>query len=169
MAVAPATRRAHSTAGFSRRSDFTLARRCLLSRRRSREAFVGFVGRRRLGRRLACRMRSTSRCSASSRLRSRLRCDWAVMMMTPSCVRRLPASFMRRMATSFGREGERRASKRSCTALAVLLTCWPPGPEARIALSSISLSSIPIWPVMCSMAYPSGRVQGARLEPASPA
>ena len=62
--------------------------------------------------------------------------------MTPSCVRRLPASFMRRSATSVGSEGERRASKRSCTAVEEVLTCWPPGPEARTKLSEISLSSI---------------------------
>jgi hypothetical protein len=32
-------------------------------------------------------------------------------------------------------------SKRSCTAVATLLTFWPPGPEARMKESSISFSS----------------------------
>ncbi len=64
------------------------------------------------------------------------------MTMTPSCVSRPPASFISRIATSLGSDGERRASKRNCTALDTLLTFCPPGPEARTKLSSISLSSI---------------------------
>src|ERR1700687_3615985 len=42
--------------------------------------------------------------------------------------------------TSCGSEGERRASKRSWTALETLFTFCPPGPEARIKLSSSSPS-----------------------------
>src|SRR5271166_2605634 len=49
---------------------------------------------------------------------------------------------MSRTATSFGRLGERRASKRSSTAVATLLTFCPPGPEERTNVSTISLSSI---------------------------
>src|SRR5271165_3586105 len=49
---------------------------------------------------------------------------------------------MSRTATSFGRLGERRASKRSSTALATLLTFCPPGPEERTNVSTISLSSM---------------------------
>ncbi len=43
------------------------------------------------------------------------------MTITPSCVSRLPASFISRIATSFGSEGERRTSKRIWTALETLL------------------------------------------------
>src|SRR3984885_8710328 len=64
------------------------------------------------------------------------------MTMTPSWVARVPASLMSRIATSFGRLGEPRASNRSSTALATLLTFCPPGPEERTKLSTISLSSM---------------------------
>src|SRR5580698_3106556 len=64
------------------------------------------------------------------------------MTITPSCVARAPASLMSRIATSFGRLGEPRASNRSSTALATLLTFCPPGPEARTKLSSSSPSGI---------------------------
>jgi hypothetical protein len=50
------------------------------------------------------------------------------------------------------RFGEPRASKRICTAVASLLTFWPPGPEARTKRSSISLSSITIWSLTAIMA-----------------
>lgn len=109
---------------------------------RSFEALVGLVGRRVWGRTAASRIISSRRSSASSRLRFWLRCACATITMTPSWVSRLPASFISRIATSLGSDGERRASKRSCTALDTLLTFCPPGPEARTKLSSISLSSI---------------------------
>ena len=61
-------------------------------------------------------------------------------MMTPSWVSLFPASFMRRSATSVGSEGERLASKRNKTAVEEVLTCWPPGPEARTeALRDLAL------------------------------
>jgi hypothetical protein len=65
-----------------------------------------------------------------------------VITNTPSRVSRLPASRISRSATSLGRDGERRTSKRSCTAVSTLLTFCPPGPEARMKLSSSSASSM---------------------------
>jgi hypothetical protein len=56
------------------------------------------------------------------------------------------------MATSFGSEGERRASKRSCTALDTLLTFCPPGPEARTKDSSNSESSMAMLSVIFNTA-----------------
>src|ERR1051325_6585884 len=67
-----------------------------------------------------------------------------MMTITPSLVRRLPASRMSRTATSLGNDGERRASKRSCTADDTLLTFCPPGPEERTKDSDSSDSSIVI-------------------------
>ena len=66
----------------------------------------------------------------------------ASIISMPSSVIRLPASEMRRFRTSSGRERELATSKRSCTAVATLLTFCPPGPEARTKYSGISLSSI---------------------------
>src|SRR5271163_2713013 len=63
------------------------------------------------------------------------------MTITPSWVARAPASLISRIATSSGRLGDPRASNRSSTALATLLTFCPPGPDARTKLSTISLSS----------------------------
>src|SRR4051794_9337575 len=63
------------------------------------------------------------------------------MTRTPSLVMRRPASVARRIRIGAERAGERAASKRSWTALATLLTFCPPGPPARMKLSSISRSS----------------------------
>ena len=52
-------------------------------------------------------MSATSRSSASARLRSCVRWFCATSTITPSLVRRLPARFISRTATSFGSEGER--------------------------------------------------------------
>src|SRR5262245_48061191 len=49
---------------------------------------------------------------------------------------------IKRTATSFGRAGECRTSKRSCTADETLLTFCPPGPEARTNDSENSDSSM---------------------------
>src|SRR5262249_2756118 len=59
-----------------------------------------------------------------------------------SSVIRRPARRVSRSRTSSRKFGERRTSKRSCTALASLLTFWPPGPEARMKRSSSSSSSM---------------------------
>src|ERR1700681_2091633 len=64
------------------------------------------------------------------------------MTRTPSRVSRRPAIRSSRMRTSAESEGERRTSKRSCTAVESLLTFWPPGPEARTKRSSSSCSSM---------------------------
>src|SRR5665213_3829807 len=64
------------------------------------------------------------------------------MSRAPSCVTRRPASLRRRcFAASFSTVVAAR-SKRSCTAVATLLTFWPPGPEARMKASEISLCGI---------------------------
>src|SRR5690242_817210 len=70
------------------------------------------------------------------------------MTITPSLVSRLPAMRINRRATSFGNDGECRASKRSCTADETLLTFCPPGPEARTNDSESSDSSIEIVSVI---------------------
>src|SRR6185295_10588339 len=70
------------------------------------------------------------------------------MTITPSLVSRLPAMRINRRATSFGRDGECRASKRSCTADETLLTFCPPGPEARTNDSESSDSSMEMLSVI---------------------
>ena len=69
------------------------------------EAIVGRVARRRFGRACAFTSKSVSRARASSRLRGWLAKLWAKMTITPSCVARVPASLISRIATSFGRLG----------------------------------------------------------------
>src|SRR5690606_36410911 len=64
------------------------------------------------------------------------------MTITPSRVARAPAWSMRRVFTGSGRDCEAGTSKRSCTAVATLLTFWPPGPELRTKLNSNSESGI---------------------------
>jgi hypothetical protein len=123
------------------------ARRFFLSIRRSRAAAGGLVARRFRGGCAACRIMSKRRASASSRLRACARWRWAVMTMMPSRVRREPAKRWSRSRTSAGNDGERRASNRSCTALATLLTFCPPGPEDRTKYSAISRSSRAIFAV----------------------
>jgi glyoxylase-like metal-dependent hydrolase (beta-lactamase superfamily II) len=120
----------------------TAPRRVFSSTRRTWEARVGRVARRRFGRTCAFMSKSVSRARASSRLRGWLAKLWAKMTITPSWVARAPASLTSRIATSFGRLGEPRASNRSSTALATLLTFWPPGPEERTKVSTISVSSM---------------------------
>lgn len=131
----------HVHSRLPRRARFTSPRRRLLSRRRSREARVGRVGLRRFGDRAAARTSSTRRRSASARLCAWVRNRCAMITRTPSSVIRLPASKASRCRTSSGSEPERLTLKRSCTAVATLLTFWPPGPEARTKRSSISESS----------------------------
>src|SRR6202167_3129667 len=116
--------------------------------RLSRDALVGLVGRRGRGAIAARRISSTRRASASTRLSRWVRWRGALITKIPSRVRRLPASRMRRLRTSSGNDGERPASKRSWTALETLLTFWPPGPDARMKLSSISRSSMAMAAVM---------------------
>src|SRR5262249_18324254 len=118
----------YSSEGLPCRCRLMTERRFLPSRRRCFDALVGRVARRGTGGTVASRMSATRRSSASARLRSWVRWFWAMMTSTPSLVRRLPASRIRRTAMWFGSDGERRTSKRSCTAVDSLLTFWPPGP-----------------------------------------
>src|SRR5215470_16471342 len=78
------------------------------------------------------------------------------MTSTPSRVSRRPASRSSRARTSWESDGEWRTSKRNCTAVASLLTFCPPGPDERMKLSDISLSSIAMWSLMRSMIQMSG-------------
>ncbi len=130
------------------RTRLLSATRCLLSNRRIFDASVGLVLRRIFGLCAALRINSTSRSVASSRFRPWVRNRRASIISMPSSVTRLPASEMRRFRTSSGRERELATSKRSCTAVATLLTFCPPGPEARTKYSWISLSSIVMVRVM---------------------
>jgi len=106
------------------RRNFAVSRRIL-------EPSVGRLGRRVFGATCARAISSFSRARASARLASCVRCTRDVMINTPSCVARLPASARRRRPTSAGSERDWPTSKRSWTAVETLLTFWPPGPEAR--------------------------------------
>src|SRR5439155_44749 len=125
------------------RSFLTSPRRVLPSRRFLCELRVGRVGLRWRGTTAARATSSCRRTSASSRLRSRLRCCCDLMTRTPSRVMRWSREARSRDLTCSGSE-EARMSKRRCTAEETLLTFWPPAPCARIALSSISDSGIAI-------------------------
>ena len=69
------------------------------------------------------------------------------MMSMPSRVIRLPASRTSRSRTSGGKDAWL-TSNRNCTAVATLLTFWPPGPEARTKSSWISFASMTISDVI---------------------
>jgi len=101
-----------------------------------------FVLRRILGAWDALRIRRSKRSRASRRLLSRVRKFLASMINTPSRVMRLPAKRRKRRNAPTLSVGELAASNLSCTAVETLLTFCPPGPEARMKLSLISLSSI---------------------------
>jgi len=58
----------------------------------------------------------------------------AVRTISPLAVIRLPASAFSRWNTAGGSRSAN-TSNRSCTAVATLLTFWPPGPEAAMKLS----------------------------------
>jgi hypothetical protein len=131
-----------SEGGMDRLIRFVSPRRRLSSKRRLFDASVGLVSRRDLGSSVAARINSISRWIASSRFRSCVRKRSALIISTPSWVIRLPARRSRRSRMSSGRDGELPTSKRSCTAVATLLTFCPPGFEARMNSSWISPSSI---------------------------
>ena len=88
-------------------------------------------------------IRSVKRLRASSLFRFWDLCTEDLMTITPSLFSR--RSFMRnnRDLTFSGKEDDATANLNS-TALLVLLTLWPPGPDARMAENSISLSGIEI-------------------------
>src|SRR5215472_6264159 len=64
------------------------------------------------------------------------------MSSAPSAVMRRPARAERRAFTSGLSATLPARSKRSCTAVATLLTFWPPGPEARTKETDTSSSGI---------------------------
>ena len=136
--------------GDARRSALSAERRRFASRRACLAALGGWVGRRGGGGVAARRISCSKRARASSRLLCWLRNRLALMTMTPPRVNRRPARRSRRARTGSGSEGERRASKRSSTAVDTLLTFCPPGPEARTNDSSISPGSRAISLVMRS-------------------
>ena len=85
--------------------------------------------------------RALLRTIASARLRSWVRCCWQVIRMSPSSVSRRPASFSSRARTGGGNSA-RSSDSRNCTAVSTLLTFCPPGPDARINVSSNARSLI---------------------------
>ena len=107
---------------------------------RAREAAVGRVGTRFTGGSSARRISRISVSIAAARLRSCVRWRCAVITSSPVWVRRFPASRARRVHTSSGNPDAAR-TRRSCTALATLLTFCPPGPEARTNVSVMARSS----------------------------
>src|SRR5262245_8780285 len=143
----------YSNSGFCCRRPLSEPRRFLDCSRRSRAAALGLLALRGVGATAARRMSSTRRSSASARLRSWVRWRCAVITTTPSLVRRLPANRSTRSRTSWERLGERRASKRSCTALASLLTFCPPGPDARMKRSCSSPSAMLMFGVIWITAH----------------
>ena len=107
-------------------------RRRFWSRRRSREAVVGFVGRRRRSTLSACRSDSTSRSVASSRLRHCERSSCATARSTGPAL-----ATTRRFCASESAE-EASTSKLASTRVSLFCACCPPGPLERENRKSIS-------------------------------
>jgi HAD superfamily hydrolase (TIGR01458 family) len=106
------------------------------SRRRSLEAGVGLVGRRRRSVLSPALIASARRSRASSRLRHWLRSSWATARITgPTFVRR-------RRFCAADNELEASTSKLASTRVSVFCACWPPGPLDRDVRRRISLSGI---------------------------
>lgn len=132
-------RMVQSSMGFAR-YFFILPLNFLIFNLSFLDAFVGFVFRRAFG--LSCAFFTSSRNlrMASSRFCSCVRYLCASITRIPPCVMRFPAIWISRVFASSRRKSDRRTSKRSCTAVATLLTFCPPGPEERIYSREISLS-----------------------------
>ena len=111
-------------------------RRRFDSSRRSLDAFVGFVGRRRRWTFNASRSDSTSRSVASSRLRHWLRSSWATARSTGPAL-----ATTRRFCVSESPE-DASTSKLASTLVSLFCACWPPGPLEREKRSSISARGI---------------------------
>jgi hypothetical protein len=132
---------------------FNLPRRCLASFLFLSDPMVGLVLRRGF---LFCAdfaIRAARRSRPSLRFRS---CDlkrFAFIISMPLALMRFLASCSNRDRTFSGKDVECLTSKRSCTAVAALLTCWPPGPGERINLKRISLSSSSIASVTRTITY----------------
>src|SRR6185437_13237076 len=114
-----------SDAGW-RRSFLIRPRRVLASVRRALLARLGLVASRGLRGLVAATSNSASRARASARFLACSRKRWAVMVMTPSLSSRESGNARSRVLTRSGRLGLLPTSKRSFTALATLLTFWPP-------------------------------------------
>src|ERR1700685_3774472 len=114
--------------------------------RRSCEPLVGRVFLRIFGSTSAARISASRRSNAARRFCSWLRSLMDLNRMLPSSMSFEPASRRRRLRTAAGRLTFCPSRKRSCAALATLLTFWPPGPEERMNFHSSSSSGI----AMCS-------------------
>ena len=104
---------------------------CFFDRsRRNFEAAVARVGRRAFGSSRARLSSAENRPMASFLFRScvRYRPAWRIRM--PPAVTRLPPGLIKRAFVGRSRAVDARISKRSCTAVATLLTFCPPGPDA---------------------------------------
>jgi len=113
---------------------FNLERLCLFSFLLFTDPMVGFVLQRCFCLRADFTISSARRSRASLRFRS---CDlkrFALIMRMPRVLMRFLAVCSKRSRRFSGRELEWTTSNRSCTAVAALLTCWPPGPGDRINL-----------------------------------
>lgn len=116
---------------MERRRCFIVLRRCFCAMRRSLLARVGFVAIRGVRGAMAFSTRRSSRSIAVSRF-------WCCDRVSLACTTISPARFMRLrsawriIAFSVSENAsERLTSHVSCTFVAVLLTCCPPGPAAR--------------------------------------
>src|SRR2546430_3693686 len=92
-----------------------------------------------------------------------------MMRIAPSAVSRRPLRALRRALTASGSAALRARSKRSCTAVATLLTFWPPGPLARTNDSDSSRSGISMPAATCSDTAPAFSSVGGLVEAARPA
>jgi len=126
----------YSSPAGRRRSRLRWAWRRLACSRRTRLARLGAVGRRARGTCSARSRRSRRRCSASSRLRAWLRSSWATARTTG------PQRASTRARWASVSDGEAAASKTASTREAVTFACWPPGPDERLARTTISRSGI---------------------------
>ena len=115
--------------------SFSDARRFAVSRF-SRALRDGFVARRRRGTTSACASRERSRSSASSRLR-----DWDRESCATAVTRGPQRAITRRFWSSDNAPDEP-TSKTASIREAVTFACCPPGPDERLARTSISLSGI---------------------------
>src|SRR6266851_2990900 len=118
--------------------------------RRSFDPLVGRVFLRIFGSIIAARIMASRRSSAARRFCSWLRSLMDLNRMLPSSMSFWPASRRRRFLTVTGREVFCGSRKRSCAALATLLTFWPPGPEERMNFHSNSSSGMTMSGAMIS-------------------
>ncbi len=115
-----------------RRSRLRSAAWRLALRRRSREAVVGRVGRRRFGVAKPLATRSAKRAKARSRLRAWERSSWATATTLG------PTRAKSRLRWASLSVPEASTSKLASTREAVTFACCPPGPEERLVRTVIS-------------------------------